>query len=80
MRLFDLAAVYAARTGSFVTLVSANDHDHSRNSAHYRDAAVDLQADDETLDGLQRWYESRGYRVYWRVPGHYGHLHAEAEV
>jgi hypothetical protein len=78
VRLFDLAAIYAARTGSTVSLVSANDHLHSVRSAHYRDAAVDLHANEATLDGLRAWYEERGYRVLWRVPGHYGHLHAEA--
>jgi hypothetical protein len=51
LRMFDLADIWATRTGSDVRLVSANDHVHSRGSA--------------------------GYRVLWKVPGHYGHVHVE---
>lgn len=56
-------------------LVSANDHVHTRNSAHYADRAVDIQG--TGLDDLATWYAALGLKVYWRVPGHYKHVHVE---
>jgi hypothetical protein len=76
-KLFDDVAIWAARHGRQVTVVSANDHEHSRGSAHYRDAAIDVHADDHELDALDGWLRSQGYVTFWRVAGHYGHLHAE---
>jgi len=59
-----------------VRLVSANDHVHSRASAHYEGLAVDLHSsDNDTLAGVMR---QAGFLVLWRVPGHFGHLHVEA--
>jgi hypothetical protein len=58
-----------------VRLVSANDHRHTRGSAHYAGLAVDLHASD--LEGLSRALRSAGYHVLWNVPGHYGHVHVE---
>ena len=55
--------------------MSANDHIHSRRSAHYAGFAVDLHSSD--LDALARTMRSAGYHVLWRVPGHYGHVHVE---
>jgi hypothetical protein len=77
LRIFDLADIWAARTRNTVRLVSANDHVHSRKSAHYDGLAVDLHASDP--DGLSAWLREFGYRVLWRVPGHYGHVHVETE-
>ncbi|MCR4300862.1 MAG: hypothetical protein NUV51_04565 [Sulfuricaulis sp.] len=75
-KIFDDASIWAVRHQQRLVLVSANDHEHTVLSAHYRDAAIDVQGDD--LDGLSRWLGGLGYRVYWQVPGHYFHVHAEA--
>jgi hypothetical protein len=73
--MFGLADIWAARTGIDVRLVSANDHVHSRGSAHYDGKALDFQSSDN--DGLSALFRQAGYRVLWRVPGHYGHVHVE---
>jgi hypothetical protein len=57
--------------------VSANDHVHSRRSAHYAGVAVDLHSSDP--DGLSVALRQRGYRVLWKVPGHRAHVHVELE-
>lgn len=75
LRMFDLVDIWAARTGAWVRLVSANDHVHSRNSAHYAGVAIDLHSSDP--DGLARMLPRAGYRVLWNVPGHYAHVHVE---
>jgi len=76
LRIFDVADIWAARTGQSVRLVSANDHVHSRASAHYEGLAVDLHSsDNDALAGVMR---QAGFLVLWRVPGHFGHLHVEA--
>ncbi len=75
LRIFDLADIWAVRTGNTVSLVSANDHVHSRKSTHYAGMAVDLHSSD--LDGLSRAMRQAGYRVLWNVPGHYAHVHVE---
>jgi hypothetical protein len=73
--MFDLADIWATRTGQEVRLVSANDHVHSRGSAHYAGMALDFQSSDP--DGLSDAFRLAGYRVLWKVPGHYGHVHVE---
>ena len=73
--LYDLARIWAARSREQVVLVSANDHIHIWNSAHYADRAVDVQG--TGLDGLAAWYRGLGLIVYWQVPGHFQHVHAE---
>ena len=75
--MFDLADIWAARTGEGVRLVSANDHVHSRRSAHYAGLALDFQSSDP--DGLSTVFRLAGYRVLWNVPGHYGHVHVEQD-
>jgi hypothetical protein len=77
LRMFDLADIWAARTGKQVRLVSANDHVHSRHSAHYLGLALDFQSSDP--DGLSTTFRLAGYRVLWRVPGHFGHVHVEQD-
>ncbi|HVG71695.1 MAG TPA: hypothetical protein VM819_12325 [Vicinamibacterales bacterium] len=77
LRMFDLADIWAARTGEQVRLVSANDHVHSRRSAHYEGMAVDFQSSDP--DRLSSTFRHAGYRVLWRVPGHFGHVHVELD-
>jgi hypothetical protein len=73
--MFGLADIWAARTGEAVRLVSANDHIHARGSAHYAGLALDFQSADD--DGLSAMFKLYGYRVLWRVPGHYGHVHVQ---
>jgi hypothetical protein len=75
LRIFDLADIWASRTGESVRLVSANDHVHSRGSAHYLGRALDLYS--SNLDGLASAFRRAGFHVLWRVPGHYGHVHVE---
>lgn len=75
LRMFNLADIWAARTGHEVRLVSANDHVHSRASAHYDGLALDFHSSDP--DRLAALFRETGYRVLWKVPGHYGHLHVE---
>jgi hypothetical protein len=78
LRIFDLADIWAIRTGQDVRLVSANDHVHSRGSAHYAGLALDFQSSDP--EGLSTMFRIAGYRVLWRVPGHYGHVHVEHDA
>jgi hypothetical protein len=75
LRIFNVADIWAARTGSDVRLVSANDHVHSRGSAHYAGLALDFHSSDP--DGLSAALRHVGYRVLWKVPGHYAHVHVE---
>jgi hypothetical protein len=77
LRMFALADIWAARTAEAVTLVSANDHIHAHGSAHYDGRALDFQSSND--DGLSTMFRLAGYRVLWRVPGHYGHVHVEQE-
>jgi D-alanyl-D-alanine dipeptidase len=75
LRIFDVADIWARRTGQSVTLVSANDHVHSRASAHYEGRAVDLHSSANEL--LARAMRALGFAVLWNVRGHYGHVHVE---
>jgi hypothetical protein len=76
--IFDLADIWAARTGNDVRLVSGNDHVHTRRSAHYLGEALDFHSSDP--DGLAAAFRQAGYRVLWKVPGHYAHVHVEVMV
>lgn len=73
--MFDLADVWATRTGNDVRLVSANDHVHARRSMHYAGLAIDLHS--SANDALAEAMRKLGFRVLWNVPGHFGHLHVE---
>lgn len=75
LRILDVADIWAARTGREVRLVSANDHVHSRGSAHYLGRALDFHSSDP--ENLSAVFRQAGYRVLWRVPGHYSHVHVE---
>ena len=77
LRMYGLADIWAARTAAAVRLVSANDHVHTRGSAHYAGMALDFQSSNP--DGLSAMFRLYGYRVLWRVPGHYGHVHVEQQ-
>lgn len=78
LRIFHIADIWSARTRHQVRLVSANDHLHTRGSAHYDGRAVDLHSTDP--DALARVMRRAGYRVLWKVPGHYSHVHVEQEL
>lgn len=75
LQIFDVADIWATRTGNTVRLVSANDHVHARGSAHYAGIAVDLHTSDPA--GLSQVLRQVGYRVLWNVPGHRAHVHVE---
>lgn len=74
--MYDLVDIWAARTGASVRLVSANDHVHTRGSAHYLGMALDFHSSNP--DGLAAVMRRAGYQVLWRVPGHYAHVHVES--
>ncbi len=75
LRIFNLADIWATRAHQDVRLVSANDHIHSRGSAHYAGLALDFLSSDP--NGLSDAMKRLGYFVLWNVPGHYGHVHVE---
>jgi len=77
LRIFDVADIWAARTGNSVRLVSANDHAHTRGSAHYLGLALDFHSSDP--DGLADTFRAAGYHVLWKVRGHFDHVHVEDE-
>ena len=77
LRILDVAEIWASRTGQQIRLVSANDHVHTRRSAHYLGLALDFHSSDP--DGLAATLRSAGYRVLWKVPGHYAHVHVEEQ-
>jgi hypothetical protein len=77
LRIFALADIWAARTAENVRIVSANDHIHSPGSAHYAGLALDFISSNP--DGLSTMFKLAGYRVLWKVPGHYSHVHVEQE-
>ena len=77
LRMLDLAEIWAARTRQHVRLVSANDHVHSRRSVHYAGLALDFHSSDP--DGLAAAFRRAGYRVLWKVRGHYQHVHVESD-
>ncbi len=61
---------------------------HSRNSAHYRNAAIDINAPgvgNESLskvwgprfDALANQFREMGFKVLWKTKDHYDHMHVE---
>jgi hypothetical protein len=78
LRIFDLADIWATRSRQAVRLVSANDHQHSRGSAHYAGFALDFHSTDP--DGLASFLRWAGYKVLWNVRGHYGHIHVQPDA
>ena len=73
--LVHLAVIWSIRTGISVRVVSGNDHSHARHSLHYVGRAEDFHS--PNLDKLAEFIRSFGYKVLFRVPGHYSHIHAE---
>ena len=74
-KMYWTAAVWAVRSGNWVTVVSGNDHIHMRNSMHYADRALDFHSSD--MDGLNEWLNYHGYATFWQVAGHYAHVHGQ---
>ena len=74
-----LAALWTRLSGTTLRVVSASDHIHTRKSAHYRDAAIDFQGEPRWLNDFAKWMRGWGYRVLWRVPGHWKHVHVETQ-
>lgn len=72
-----LASMWTQVTGAHLRVVSAMDHIHARHSAHYSGLAIDFQG--EQLNGLAAFFRLWGYKVYWKVPGHYQHVHVEEQ-
>jgi len=54
LKVLDLASVWSARNGVDVYVRSLNDHQHSPNSLHYEDLAVDLCTEHEIKVGRPR--------------------------
>lgn len=62
-------------------------HRHSKHSAHYSGNAIDVNVvagNDygvpyarHKLDQLASEARAAGYKVLWKVPGHYNHLHLQ---
>ena len=75
--MFDLADIWSRRTGHEVRLVSANDHNHTGNRCITPVMAIDLHS--SAPDELAEAMRNLGFRVLWRVPGHYRHLHVEIQ-
>lgn len=73
--MYWTAAVWAVRSGNWVTVVSGNDHIHSRDSMHYADMALDFHSSD--MDGLNEWLNYHGYATFWQVAGHFAHVHGQ---
>lgn len=74
-RILLLASYWAEMLGASLRVVSAMDHIHARQSAHYSGMAIDFQG--EHLDSLATWFREWGYTVYWKQPGHWKHVHVE---
>lgn len=49
---------------------------HTRRSAHYAGLAVDLHS--SAPDALAALMRGLGYTVFWKVPGHWHHVHVQA--
>ena len=62
-------------------------HVHAHHSAHYSGRAIDVNVGAgiveahshyaHQFDALAASLRSRGYKVLWRVPGHYNHIHVQ---
>jgi len=73
--MYWTAAVWAVRSGNWVTVVSANDHIHMKDSMHYSNRALDFHSSD--IDGLNMWLNYQGYGTLWQVAGHFNHVHGQ---
>jgi hypothetical protein len=73
--MFWTAAIWAVRSDNWVTIVSANDHIHMKDSMHYVNRALDFHSSD--MDGLNTWLNYQGYGTLWQVAGHFNHVHGQ---
>lgn len=62
-------------------------HVHAHHSAHYSGRAIDVNVGAGIVEAYSRYahrfdalaanLRSNGYKVLWRVPGHYNHIHVQ---
>lgn len=62
-------------------------HVHAHHSAHYSGRAIDVNVGAGVVEAHSRYahrfdaiaanLRSRGYKVLWRVPGHFNHIHVQ---
>ena len=51
---------------------------HSPGSAHYENRAIDIPINNMDLgDKVANWWRGKGYKVLWRVAGHFNHVHVQ---
>jgi len=51
---------------------------HTKGSAHYENRAIDIPVNNMDLgDKVANWWRGKGYKVLWRVEGHYNHVHVQ---
>ena len=51
---------------------------HAKGSAHYENRAIDIPVNNMDLgDKVANWWRGKGYKVLWRVEGHYNHVHVQ---
>lgn len=51
---------------------------HATGSAHYENRAIDIPVNNMDLgDKVANWWRGKGYKVLWRVAGHYNHVHVQ---
>jgi len=51
---------------------------HTTGSAHYENRAIDIPVNNMDLgDKVANWWRGKGYKVLWRVAGHYNHVHVQ---
>ena len=51
---------------------------HVTGSAHYENRAIDIPVNNMDLgDKVANWWRGKGYKVLWRVAGHYNHVHVQ---
>ena len=51
---------------------------HAKGSAHYENRAIDIPINNMDLgDKVANWWRGKGYKVLWRVEGHFNHVHVQ---
>lgn len=51
---------------------------HAKGSAHYENRAIDIPINNMELgDKVADWWRGKGYKVLWKVEGHFNHVHVQ---
>jgi len=51
---------------------------HAPGSSHYENRAIDIPINNMELgDRVANWWRGKGYKVLWRVEGHFNHVHVQ---